>query len=156
VWELTPEQGTWLSLSFALGYIIGWPVVYDTKAPKRDFLIGFLIAIVASLVFALTVDTVASAFIYRFIAGFGVGLMVLPAVRFLNYRSGWVTGLLLAASWAISVPVCVYFSQGGILSLSNTAAGWLAIYTIAVFLGVLWWLISLALLPSAAKLPTRD
>ncbi|MDX1580093.1 MAG: hypothetical protein R3360_00575 [Alphaproteobacteria bacterium] len=152
VWELTPTQATWLSLSFVLGYILGWPIFYNTQAPKRDFLLGFMIAIIANLVFALGVDTNTSAFVFRFIAGFGVGMMVLPTVRFLDVKTGWATGLLLAASWAISVPVCNYFSQGGILSLSGTQAGWLAVYTVAVLLGALWWLISLVLLPRASKL----
>ena len=152
VWDLSPEQSTWLSLSFVLGYVIGWPVFYNTQAPKRDFLVGFLIAIVASLVFALSVETFTSAFVFRFIAGFGVGMMVLPTVRFMDVRTGWVTGLLVAAAWAISVPACAYFSQGGILSLSGTQAGWLAIYTVAVLLGALWWLISLVLLPGSKRL----
>ncbi len=85
-WHLTTGQSGLILSSFQLGYVVSvliFGFLSDQMNPRHIFIVSSLIAGVSGLLFGLYASGFWSAFIYRTLAGIGLGGVYVPGMKYL-------------------------------------------------------------------------
>ena len=120
-WSLSDTEAGWINGIFFAGYTGAVPVLVsltDRVDPRRVYLGAMFLAAIASLGFAFFAEGVATAMVFRALAGVGLAGTYMPGLKLLTDHVAAHHESRTLAYYT------VHFSIG--ISLSYVIAGWLA------------------------------
>jgi len=156
VWEMQDAQSVRLGAAFPIGYGVAIPfaLLVGEFALRWALTIALLLCFLGAVAFATLGNGFTSAFYSLIVSGIGAGLTLPVAARLLGLSStvthAFLMAALIAAAWALSVPMVEMFKQG--LPVGG-APGWTAPYFVQAALVVVWLPLVVFTIPS--RPPTR-
>ncbi|WP_181832972.1 MFS transporter [Bacillus taeanensis] len=125
-WMLSPDESGLLLSAFQLGYVISVFVLgylSDRIRPRLIFIVSAIIAGIGGLLFGLCADDFWSGFLFRMLAGIGLGGIYVPGLK---YLSGVYPPNKRGKIFGIYVGALVVGSGGALLCTSSfiTFLGW--------------------------------